>query len=259
MEKTKISAVIITFNEASFIERCISSLEGVADEIVVVDSFSNDATEMICRRLNTRFIRHKFEGYVEQKNYALSMAVYPYVLSLDGDEALSEELKKSILKIKDNPDSDGYYFNRLNNFCGKWMRHSIWYPDRRLRLFNASKGRWVGPNPHDRFMLNPGSRTKKLNGDLLHWTYNSIEEFYAKSKTFSDISAKAYFKNGKKASVFSPAIHFFWRFFLMYILHLGFLDGREGWIVCLHGAKSTYRKYSTLRMLWKNEENQKHE
>lgn len=259
MEKKGISAIVITYNEESSIDRCLATLCNIADEIIVVDSFSSDTTEDICRKYNAIFVQHEFEGYVEQKNYALSMAAYPYVLSLDGDEALSEELKRSILKIKDNPDSDGYYFNRLNNFCGKWMRYSKWYPDRHLRLFNASKGRWVGPNPHDRFMLDPGSITKKINGDLLHWTCNSVEEFYAKSDKFSDISAKAYFNEGKKASLFSPSVHFLWRFFLTYILHLGFLDGRAGWIVCLYGAKSSYRKYSTLRMLRKNEENQKQE
>jgi glycosyltransferase involved in cell wall biosynthesis len=202
LEKPGISAIIITFNEALSIERCLSSLDGVADEIVVVDSFSTDATEEVCRRFNTRFIQHPFEGYVEQKNYALSMAVYPYVLSLDGDEALSDELKKSILRIRDNPELDGYYFNRLNNFCGKWMRYSKWYPDRHLRLFNSSKGKWVGPNPHDRFMLNPGCKTTRLKGDLLHWSCDSIEEFFNKIKSFSEISAKEYFKKGKKATVY---------------------------------------------------------
>ena len=247
----------MTFNEEKSIERCLSSLDGIADEIVVIDSFSTDTTEEVCSRFSTRFIQHPFEGYVEQKNYALSMAAYSFVLSLDGDEALSNELKKSILKIKDNPESDGYYFNRLNNFCGKWMRHSKWYPDRHLRLFRTLKGKWVGPNPHDRIMLKPGCKTTRLKGDLLHWSCDSIDEYFIKLKSFSEISAEAYFKNGKKATIFTPAIHLFWRFFLTYFLYLGFLDGRDGWTVCFYGAKSSYIKYSRLRMLWKNDKQSK--
>jgi glycosyltransferase involved in cell wall biosynthesis len=251
LSKPGISAVIITLNEASSIERCLSSLDGIANEIVVIDSYSSDNTEEICRRYNTRFIKHQFDGYVEQKNYALSQAVYQYVLSLDGDEALSDDLKNSILKIKDNPGSDGYYINRLNNYCGKWMRYSKWYPDKHLRLFNPSKGRWIGPNPHDSFILDPECKTTRLKGDILHWSCSSFEEFYSKILSFSEISAIEYFNNGKKASPFSPVIHFSWRFFLTYILHLGFLDGKEGWTVCFYGAKSSYLKYKRLRILRK--------
>src|SRR4030042_3824856 len=120
---SKISAVIISFNEELNIGKCLASLEGIADEILVVDSFSADSTEKICRRFNVRFIKHAFEGYFEQKNYALSLAAYPHVLSLDADEELSDELKGSILKIKDNFKYDGYVFNRLNNYCGEWIKH----------------------------------------------------------------------------------------------------------------------------------------
>ena len=158
----KISAVIITFNEEKYIEKCISSLEEIADEIIVVDSFSTDRTEDICGKFNVRFSKHKFDGYVEQKNYAMSLASYPYILSLDADEALSDELKKSILGIKDNLKYDGYIFNRLNNYCGKWIKHSRWYPDKHLRLFNSAKGKWTGPNPHDKFKLDPGSKVTRI-------------------------------------------------------------------------------------------------
>ena len=165
---SKISAVIITFNEEAYIGNCLESLKDLADEIVVVDSFSTDATEEICRKYNVRFISHAFEGYVEQKNYAVSQAKYRHVLSLDADEALSEELKKSILEIKDNMVYDGYYVNRHNNYCGKWMIQSPFIPDRHMRLFDSSKGRWKGINPHDKFRLDPGTKSKKLKGLLLH-------------------------------------------------------------------------------------------
>ena len=131
----KLSAVIITFNEEEHLEKCLSSLQNIADEIVVVDSYSTDGTKKICKDFGVRFIEQKFLGYKEQKNFALTQAKYDYILSLDGDEALSDTLKKSILEVKNNWNKDGYYCNRLNNYCGQWIRHSDWYPDRKLRLF----------------------------------------------------------------------------------------------------------------------------
>jgi glycosyltransferase involved in cell wall biosynthesis len=248
---SEISAVIITYNEELFIEKCLSSLEGIADEIVVVDSFSTDSTEAICNKFNVKFIKHKFEGYVEQKNFALTLSQYPLVLSLDGDEALSDELRESILKIKINPDRDGYYFNRLNNYCGKWIRHSRWYPDRHLKLFNVKKGRWVGPNPHDRFMLYPGGRSSKIKGDLYHWTFLSIKEHIEKTDTFSTISAEEYLKTGIKSWPLKGIIHMVWGFFRSYIICGGFLDGRIGYTQCSISAYGTYLKYSKLRKLKK--------
>jgi glycosyltransferase involved in cell wall biosynthesis len=244
-----LTAAIITFNEQNFIDRCLSSLEGVADEILVVDSFSTDSTEEICKRHKVRFIKHKFEGYVEQKNYALSLVTYPHVLSLDGDEALSEELKKSILKVKNDFNCDGYYFNRLNNYCGKWIRHSRLYPDRHLRLFDSRKGKWQGPNPHDKFKMNNGCKVKKLKGDLYHWNYSSIEEHIKKTDIFSTIGANELFKEGKKAWPYSASFHKFWSFFRSYILCAGFLDGHLGYRSCTITANGSFMKYEKLRRL----------
>lgn len=246
----EISAVIIAYNEDQYIEKCLASLEGVADEIVVVDSYSTDSTKSICSTYNVRFFSHTFEGYVEQKTYAISLASFRYVLSLDADEALSDELRKSILEIKNNLSYDGYIFNRLNNYCGKWIRHSRWYPDRHLRLFNREKGRWVGPNPHDSFRLDRGSRTKRLKGDLLHWYYASIEEHVEKVNRFSTISANEMFRAGKKAGPLTPHFHMVWSFFRSFILRAGFLDGSPGYTGCLISAVGSFLKYSKLRRLY---------
>jgi glycosyltransferase involved in cell wall biosynthesis len=193
-----LSAVVITFNEQDYISRCLSSIERIADEIIVVDSFSTDSTEEICKKYNAKFIKHKFEGYVEQKNFAITQATYPHILSLDADEALSDELVKSILKIKDKFDSDGYIFNRSNNYCGHWMKHSRLYPDKQLRLFDSRKGKWMGPNPHDRFILDKGSKERRIKGDILHWNFRTYEEHIEKMNTFSTIAALEAFKAGKK-------------------------------------------------------------
>ncbi len=245
----KISAVIITFNEEKYIEKCISSLEGITDEIVVVDSFSTDRTEDICSRSGVKFSKHKFEGYIEQKNYAMSLAAYPWVLSLDADEALSDESRKLILEIKNDLKYDGYIFNRLNNYCGKWIRHSRWYPDRHLRLFDSTKGKWAGINPHDTFTMNRGCKVIRLKCDILHWNYATIEEHWDKVNRFSTISANEYFKAGRNAGRLTAHIHLAWSFFRSYVLTGGFLDGYIGYTGCMISAMGSFLKYSKLRYL----------
>jgi glycosyltransferase involved in cell wall biosynthesis len=249
LEKPGISAVIITLNEASSIERCLSSIDGIADEIIVVDSASSDSTEEICRKYNARFIKHEFTGYMDQKNYSLSLASYKYILSIDADEALSQELHDSLAEIKNNLISDGYLFNRRGNFCGQWIKHSAWYPDRQLRLFNKEVGKWGDINVHETVRMAAGSKITRIKGDILHWPCNSVDDFSAKIRYYSDIAAREYYKNGKRAYILTPFVHYIWRFILTYFLHFGFLDGRNGWIVCSLGAKSSYLKYSGLRKL----------
>lgn len=249
----KISAVIITYNEEQFIEKCLSSLQGVADEIVVVDSFSTDRTEEICKKFNVKFIKHPFEGFRDQKNYALQHATYKNILSLDADEALSDTLRESILKIKDKWDFDAYRFNRRNNYCGTWIRFSEWYPDRQLRLFYTDHGKWGELNLHEKFMMSNGATIGKLKGDLLHWPFLTLEDHIDKMDRYSQIGAVEFHKAGKKANIFTPYIHFFWGFFRSYIVRGGFLDGKNGYLICSLYAKSTFQKYKKLRMLNKNE------
>ena len=251
----KLSAVIITFNEEGHLEKCLTSLENLADEILVVDSYSTDRTKLICQRFNLRFLEQKFLGYREQKNFALKKAKYDYILSLDGDEALSETLKNSILEVKKNWIKDGYYCNRMNNYCGKWIKNSDWYPDRKLRLFKKDSGQWSGLNPHDRFELYNGKTSGQLKGDILHWIYNSIQEHDQKIERFSSIAANAYHEVGIKSSVFKILWHPSWAFFKAYFMRLGFLDGYSGWVICLKTFKMTYLKYVKLQALYKHQKN----
>ncbi|HOF90877.1 MAG TPA: glycosyltransferase [Tenuifilaceae bacterium] len=253
----KISAVIITYNEEKYIEQCINSLVDVADEIVVVDSLSTDRTVEICKRLGAKIIEQKFLGYKEQKNFAVQQAEYDYILSLDADEALSAELRKSILKAKNNWLFDGYRFNRLNNFCGQWMHHTSLYPERKLRLFDRRKGEWGGINPHDKFIMHLGATTGYLKGDLLHWAYDSIEEHIAKINHFSSISAKEYHQLGIKAGIGKTTFRPIWRFFHSFVIKTGFLDGYMGFIVSLNLAYLCFLKYAKLRRLILTEKNNK--
>jgi len=235
----KLSAVIITFNEEKNIERCIRSLEGVADEIVV----------LVCEKYKVKFHTDKFGGYIEQKNKAITYAAYPYILSLDADEALSKPLRASILQVKSHWDADGYTLNRLTNYCGKWIRHCGWYPDRKLRLFDASKGRWAGLNPHDVFVMKDNAVVKHLKGDLLHYSYYTIEEHYRQAERFSTLSAKSKYEKGKKAPLIKVWISPVVKFLKCYLLQRGILDGSAGWLICTISAKESYLKYHKLRLL----------
>lgn len=249
---TKISAVIITYNEELFIDKCLSSIKGIADEIVVVDSFSTDGTEEICRKHNVRFIKHEFEGYKDQKKYALKQATYKNILSLDADEALSDSLRESILAVKKDWKYDGYLFNRRNNYCGKWIKYSEWYPDRQLRLFYSDKGEWGELNLHEKFIMSNGWKVGKLKGDLLHWPFSSYQDHLDKMGKYSLIGAKEFHKAGKKANLLTPYIHGIWGFIRSYIIRLGFLDGRDGFLICSLYAKSAFYKYKKLRYLNNN-------
>jgi glycosyltransferase involved in cell wall biosynthesis len=245
----KLSVVIITFNEERNIGRCIGSVLDVADEIIVVDSFSTDKTREICEKQGVKFIEHAFDGHIQQKNFAITQATYPHQLSLDADEALSEDLKAEILKIKNDWKFDGYRMNRLTNYCGKWIHHCGWYPDTKLRLYDSAKGRWSGVNPHDKFEMNPGSKIDFLKGDILHYSYYSVEEHIRQADKFSTIAAKELIGLGKSVSYFQIIINPVAKFIRNYILRLGFLDGFYGFLICRIAAHETFLKYTKARQI----------
>lgn len=246
----KISVTIITFNEEKKIRQCIDSVKSFADEIIVVDSNSTDATESICKELGVKFITQKWLGYSEQKNLANSLATYDWIFSIDADEVVSDELASSILKLK-NEDTDintVFMMKRLTNYCGKWMYHCGMYPDKKIRLWNKTIGKWEGLI-HETIKF--GCKIKKvmLNGDLLHYSYDTTESFVNQVFKFSEMRGQYYHEKGRKNAallcILSP-VHIFLR---NYILKLGFLDGKTGWTICMTTAKATRKKYQVLREL----------
>ena len=246
----RISVVIISFNEERNLARCLASVKKVADDVVVVDSFSTDRTEAIAKEHGARFVQHAFAGHIEQKNRAITHALHPCVLSLDADEALSPELERSILDVKQRGAIDGFTMNRLTNYCGTWIRHGGWYPDRKLRLWNSTKGRWTGVNPHDRYELDAECHVEQLKGDLLHYSYYSISDHLKQVDYFTTISARAYKQRGERAGLlkilFAPMV----KFIDGYLFRLGFLDGWHGFVIARISAQATYLKYVKLRELW---------
>ena len=228
----KLSAAIICFNEEKRIRKTLESLQGVADEIIVVDSFSTDKTQAICEEFNVTFIQNPFEGHIEQKNFALEKCSHDYVLSLDADEALNDELKASILKVKENWQGSGYHFNRLTNYVDQWIYHSGWYPDKKLRLIKKGYAKWEGRNPHDILKLNDGSKSQYLKGDLLHYSYLSVSDHVRQTNKFTTIAAKACYEQGVRSSMFKVITRPWIKFVRDYFFKRGFLDGRYGFIIC---------------------------
>jgi glycosyltransferase involved in cell wall biosynthesis len=248
-----ISAVIITKNEERNIARCLESLQGLADEIVVLDSFSSDRTEEICKKYNVRFYQHAFDGHIEQKNRAITYASNRHVLSLDADEALDEQLRRSILEVKTDFRYDGYYLNRLTNYCGHWVKYCGWYPDRKLRLWDSSKGSWTGINPHDRYELFDGDRnTGRLKGNILHYSYYTVNDHYKQVEYFTDIASRAYYEKGIKSPPWKLFLNPVAKFTDHYLLKLGFLDGMAGFRISRISAYATWLKYKKLRKLYQN-------
>ena len=244
----QISVVIITFNEEKNIARCLESVKDIADEIVVLDSFSKDQTKAICASYGVKFYEHAFDGHIQQKNRAITYASFPHVLSLDADEALDEILKKSIAAIKSNWTHDGYYMNRLTNYCGHWVRHCNWYPDTKLRLWDSRKGSWTGINPHDKYELKEGDKnTKHIKGDILHYSYYTQQDHYKQVDYFTNIASKAYIEAGKKAPFYKLFLNPVAKFIDHYLLHLGFLDGKAGYQISKISAYATYLKYKKIK------------
>lgn len=245
----KLSAVIITYNEEANIGRCIESVRAVADEIIVLDSFSTDHTVAIAQSLGARVYQEKFRGYIGQKNLAIRYASYDHILSLDADEALDSTLVQSILEAKEDFTHAAYRIRRCTNYCGRYIRHGLWYPDPKIRLFSRRKARWGGLNPHDRILLPPGTPVKKLKGNILHYSFRTPEDLVWQNNRLSSIAASSLYAHGRKSSWFKMTIRPAWAFLNGYFLRLGFLDGADGFTIAVNTAHQVFLKYSKLYRL----------
>ncbi len=249
----KISAVIITYNEEKYISRCIESVQRVADDILVVDSFSTDKTREICLRMGVRFIERKFVGYSDQKNFAVEQAYYDHILCIDADEFLSDKLVESIQKIRSIWENQAFVMNRCSAYGDRWIRHGNWYPDRQVRMWNRKFGKWDGNPIHEKVNLSKGVKKIWIKGDLLHDMYEDSSEVLQKIQNYSQIFALHHvYKTCKKPNTASIFLHTAWAFFKSYFLKLGFLDGYEGLAVAMSAANHTFYKYAKLYELHKN-------
>jgi glycosyltransferase involved in cell wall biosynthesis len=247
---SSISAVIITYNESANIARCISSLKNVVDEITVSDSNSTDDTKNIAEQLGAKVFVRAFEGYGATKNFANNQATNNWIFSIDADEELDKNLADYILSIKPHlNETTVYECQRLNNYCGTWIKHGGWYPDKKVRLFNKQHVKWDLAEVHETLEIPAHYNKKLLNGKLLHYSYTSVAGHLSKIEKYSTRGAEEAFKKGKKSSwvklYLSPAF----RFIRDYIFKLGFLDGKYGFIIAKLTAKEVYLKYKKLKVL----------
>jgi glycosyltransferase involved in cell wall biosynthesis len=241
----KISATIITLNEERNLPRAIESLR-CCDEILVVDSGSSDRTVEIAKDYGARAIQAGWHGYAGQKNYASEQAACDWVLSIDADEALSEELEAEILQIKKNgPQFDAYSFPRMTQYLGKWILHSGWYPDRKIRLFDRRKARWVGEYVHESVVAE--SRAGKLQGNLLHYTCASLSEHLKSLDRYTTLAAEEVVARGRRVGAHRLMVDPAWTFMRTYFLQAGFLDGVEGLTIAYMASLYTFLKYAKAR------------
>lgn len=244
-----ITATVITLNEERNIGRCIDALKPVADEIIVLDAFSTDATPRICKEKSVRFEQREWEGYSASKNFLNSLATHNYIFSVDADEAPDEKLQASILQVKKEGLSGIYSVNRLTNYCGAWIKHSGWYPDVKTRVFPKELSHWDGQYVHEELIVEGNPQPQLLSGHLLHYSYYDFKDHRARADKYSLLTARKMNAKGKKASMLKPYLSAFGRFISMYILKKGFLDGKMGWHIARISALSNVLKYKELRRL----------
>ncbi len=243
-----LSISIITLNETENIRACLESVRW-ADEIIVVDSGSDDDTITICREFTDQvFIDKDWQGFGIQKNRALEKATGDWVLSLDADEVVTDDLADEIRKAMTG-DQNIYEIPRLSTFCGKEIKHSGWWPDYVARLFRNGHARFSDDPVHERLVFEGDAG--KLNHPLKHNTAPDLDQVLEKMNRYTSISAEKKYQSGKSASLLSAIGHGLWTFLWSYLGRAGFLDGREGFILAVNKAESSYYRY--LKLMYLNE------
>jgi len=249
----KISAVLITFNEEANIEAALRSLEGIASEIIVVDSHSTDLTVKIACRFTPNVVERTWTNYSDQKNFAADRAEHPWILSLDADERLSPELREELMALaKGEPPCAGFSMPRRVFYLGRWIKHSGWYPDRKVRLFRKDCARWEGAYVHEDLAVR--GEIRRLRGDILHFTYRNIADHLTRINAFSDLGAQKLYAQRKKCRLRHLLLVPPGRFIKSYILRRGFLDGFAGLVIAVLNGYGIFVRYAKLREIWKKGE-----
>ncbi|MGB8953579.1 MAG: glycosyltransferase family 2 protein [Candidatus Aminicenantales bacterium] len=249
----KISVVLITYNEEKRLEAALQSVAGIASEIVVVDSCSSDKTVKAAKKYTDRVFERKWTNYADQKNFANSRATCPWILSLDADERVSPELRRELLELKESePSCSGFSIPRQVFYLGRWIRHSGWYPDRKVRLFRKDLAFWEGEYIHENLVVT--GKVEKLRGTIHHYTYRNIHEHLARINHFSDLGAQKLYAQKKKCRWYHLILLPFFRFAKSYFLKLGFLDGFAGLVVSVLNSYAVFTRYAKLKEIWKRGE-----
>jgi glycosyltransferase involved in cell wall biosynthesis len=247
----KISATIITLNEESNIKSACESLAW-ADEVLVVDSNSTDATRTIAEACGARVITNAWPGFGAQKQFAVEQAKHEWIFNLDADERVSDELRQSIAALRNaKATADGYLVARRTYYQQRWIRGGGWYPDRQLRLFKKSMGHWKQRHIHESVTMNPGARVEKLSGDLLHYTsQNAAHHHRMIGERYAPLAARQMFEEGRRTSVLGVATAGPAAFIRSLILKGGLRDGFAGFTIATFAAHHAFLKHL---MLWEKQ------
>ncbi len=239
----KLSVAIITLNEAANIARAIKSVS-FADEVIVCDSFSTDGTQQRARNAGATVIEHEFLGYGQQKNLAASHCKGEWILSIDADEEVTQELRESILKVLENGDKDAYIINRRTQFCGKWIYHGGWYPDKLLRLYKKGSADWTEPHVHEELLPHKGVKIGMLEGHLNHYSFPSVLSQVHTNLKYAPLGAEILFERSGRPSFLFMVLRPIGKFLECFFLKKGFMDGIRGLIIAINASYSIFLKYS---------------
>lgn len=247
-QKATLSAALIVKNESKNLEACLSSLAGWVDDIVILDSGSNDNTQEIAEKYTKHFyLKSDWQGFGLQRQAAQKYVTTDYVFWIDADEVVTEELKSSILEaVSQNKDKTAYNINRKSWVFGRFIEHSGWYPDRVTRLYKVSDGNYSDDLVHEKVLLAKNVTLESLKGDLTHYTYDDLHHYLVKSASYAKLSADQKEKRGKKTSLSNASLHAFACFVKMYVIKRGFMDGKQGFLLAVLSAHSTFVKYADL-------------
>lgn len=246
VDRAKVTVLVPCCNEEENIEECLAGVRW-ADEIMVVDSGSADKTLEIARRFTDRILEHEYVNSAAQKNWAIPQASHKWVLVVDCDERVTPELRDEILEVlkQDGAGFDGFRIHRTNHFFGKRIKRCGWERDDVLRLFRRDKSRYLDREVHADVIVD--GKTGRLKGKFLHYTYRSFDQYFKKFERYTTWASGDLYNRGSKAGVINLFFRPIWRFFRMYVVRLGFLDGIEGLILCTLAAFSVFTKYAKLR------------
>jgi glycosyltransferase involved in cell wall biosynthesis len=245
-----VSAIVISHNAADTIGPCVEALRKVCEEVLVLDTNSTDGTIEICKKLGAKVVQVEWFGFSKTKNIGNEMAANDWILSIDSDEVLSEELIASLRNWQPEPGKV-YALDRLTSYCGQWIRHCGWYPDWKVRLFHRKQVAWQGDFVHETLHIPADFQEVKLQGKLYHYSYKDSDDHLRRIEKYARLAAEEQFAKGKKANFVKRWLSPPARFFKTYFLKMGFLDGKAGWVISWRNAKMIRLRYRLLDEKWK--------
>jgi glycosyltransferase involved in cell wall biosynthesis len=234
---------------AGTIGPCLNALQQVCDEILLLDSQSDDGTQEICKQFGVKIVQQAFLGFSQTKNLGNGMAKNNWILSIDADEVLSDELISTLQRL---PLEHGkvYSLDRLTNYCGQWIHHCGWYPDWKVRLFNRNDVEWQGEFVHETLKIPLDFQVVKLSGKLFHYSYKDSDDHLQRIEKYAQLSALEQFQKGKKATIIKKYLSPAARFFRTYFFKKGYLDGKAGWTISRRNAWMVRLRYRYLQEMW---------